>query len=174
MTRTILPLSLCCLLLAVLPAAPAPVPADAVPRLLVAAVAAGKGAKIVTVNTSNGTVKDLTDGKANDGDPAWSPGGRRIAFVSARDGPPNVYVMDADGKNVVQCSTAENANGNVFPAWSPDGKRIAFGDLVEGVLQVRVCDGDGKNAQTLTSGNTSCFPAWSPDGKKIAFTRFEA
>src|SRR5579885_1498693 len=96
MNPRILALSLCCGLLAALPTPSAPLPPGAAPYVLVAAVPAGKGAKVVTVNASNGAAKDLTDGTANDADPTWSPDGRRIAFTSDRDGPRNVYVMNAD------------------------------------------------------------------------------
>ena len=42
----------------------------------------------------------LTDSDGYDGAPAWSPDGRKIAFVSDRDGDRDIYVMDADGSNV--------------------------------------------------------------------------
>ena len=56
--------------------------------------------------------------------PAWSPDGGKIAFVSTRDGNPEIYVMNADGTGVVNLST--NAASDLGPAWSPDGTRLAF------------------------------------------------
>ena len=43
-------------------------------------------------------VKQLTDDPAEDGGPAWSPGGTQIAFNSDRDGNFEIYVMNADGR----------------------------------------------------------------------------
>ena len=56
--------------------------------------------------------------------PAWSPDGRRIAFMSDRDENPEIYVMDADGANQTRLTRTELEDS--LPAWSPDGRRIAF------------------------------------------------
>ena len=48
----------------------------------------------------------------------------QIAFVSYRDGNPEIYVMDADGKN--QRRLTNRFADDDSPSWSPDGKRIAF------------------------------------------------
>jgi TolB protein len=44
--------------------------------------------------------------------PAWSPDGKRIAFQSERDGDYEIFVMDADGTNVVGLN--QNGTG---PDW---------------------------------------------------------
>ena len=54
--------------------------------------------------------------------PVWSPDGRRIAFVSRRDGKA-LYVMNADGSGLRIVARVERL---ATPAWSPDGRRIAF------------------------------------------------
>jgi len=171
MNRHTLILSFCCGLLAALPAASAPAPADASPRILVAAVPVEKGAKIVTVNASNGTIKDLTDGKAGDAEPMWSPDGRRIAFISNRDGTRNVHVMNADGSKVEQLTRLKVPCGG--PRWSPDGKRIAFLSGPARAEQISLIDADGGNLTQLTKGAFSCRqPAWSPDGKKLTYSQY--
>jgi Tol biopolymer transport system component len=63
----------------------------------------------------------LSDGTADDSDPAWSPDGNRIAFRSDRAGNGDIYVMRADGTGVTLLT-----NNAREPAWSPDGSRIAF------------------------------------------------
>jgi Tol biopolymer transport system component len=45
---------------------------------------------------------NLTNNPADDGVPSWSPDGRRIAFVSNRDGNLEIYVMNADGSGVTR------------------------------------------------------------------------
>lgn len=70
---------------------------------------------------------NLTNHDAYDGWPAWSPDGRRIAFASDRDEPRRwqIYVMDADGRNLVRL-TPDDEHGGYYtrPAWSPDGSKI--------------------------------------------------
>ena len=56
--------------------------------------------------------------------PAWSPDGRKIAFVSDRDGNSEIYVMNADGSG--QRRLTRNPAYDADPAWSPDGRTIAF------------------------------------------------
>src|SRR5262245_34267135 len=98
-------------------------------------------------------------------EPAWSPDGSRIAFVHSdgSSGGSQIYVMNADGSNVVQRTNA----GGASPAWSPDGTRIAFAS--DRIYVMRV-DQDWWNPMPL--GFDRGFigqPAWSPDGTKIAF-----
>jgi len=93
----------------------------------------------------------------------------KIAFVSWRDGNPNIYVMDSDGKN--QTRLTENNGNNISPAWSPDGKKIAFVSNRSGNYQIYVMDSDGKNQTRLIETNAyDGRPKWSPNGKKIVFT----
>ena len=107
----------------------------------------------------------LTDDPAIDSDPAWSPDGRRIAFVSRRNGRvDHIYVMDSDGRNLKQLTQDSNSSE---PAWSPDGAKIAF-TRSEAGKQVWVMDADGGNQRRLTQEGQNSHPAWSPDGKRIA------
>ena len=66
----------------------------------------------------------LTDDPADDLLPAWSPDGRVIAFVSTRDGNPEIYVMDADGGN--QRRLTFDAAGDWRPVWLPDSEHLLF------------------------------------------------
>jgi Tol biopolymer transport system component len=54
---------------------------------------------------------------AEGSDPSWSPDGRRIAFVSKRDGNEQIYVMNADGSG--QRRLTRNPGDDILPAWSP-------------------------------------------------------
>jgi hypothetical protein len=66
----------------------------------------------------------LTDDPADDLLPAWSPDGRSIAFVSTRDGNPEIYVMDSDGQN--QRRLTFSPTGDWRPAWLPDSTHLVF------------------------------------------------
>ena len=67
---------------------------------------------------------NLTHHPKFDSHAAWSPDGKKIAFVSKRDDNAEIYVMDADGANPINLTHHPALDG--APAWSPDGKKIAF------------------------------------------------
>ena len=91
-----------------------------------------------------------------------------IAFVSHRDGNPEIYVMEADGGNPQNLTN--NPDKDWTPSWSPDGKRIAFTSERDGNREIYVMEADGGNPQNLTKNpNNDASPSWSPDGKRIAF-----
>ena len=84
----------------------------------------------VVVADGSGEPRRITDGEAEDANPAWSPDGRRIAFDSARhpdwdiDTARDVYVVNPDGGEP-ELLTATDGTAE-RPAWSPDGERIAY------------------------------------------------
>ncbi len=103
--------------------------------------------------------------------PAWSPDGSRIAFH--REDPSgnwDIYVMDANGGNVVRLTTDPATEG--YPDWSPDGAKIAFSRGISGTSQILVMNADGTGVvQLTTAASASNVPAWSPNGSRIAFAR---
>jgi len=112
---------------------------------------------------------------AEDGAPAWSPDGTRIAFQSNRDLNYEIYVMNADGTGQTRL-TDNYPTPDWSPAWLPDGSRIAFvrdedfGPERRGNLEIYVVNADGTGQTRLTSNYANDgAPAWSPDGTKIAF-----
>jgi len=115
---------------------------------------------------------DSADGVANR-DPAWSRDGQRLAFARGNPGDQSwdIYIMDADGSNVVQLT---NGGYNVEPAWGPDGGKIVFTSTVfgsAGLLVIDVGAGSGQSGEILLDfPGWDAQPAWSPDGKTITFT----
>jgi hypothetical protein len=65
----------------------------------------------------------LTNAPGNSRYPSWSPDGSKLAFAGDGSGSWQIYVMNADGSNVVQLTSGGN---HIQPAWSPDGTEIAF------------------------------------------------
>jgi TolB protein len=107
--------------------------------------------------------------------PAWSPDDRKIAFMSARNGNAEIYVMNADGSAVHNLTRSWQSEDD-GPAWSPDGRRIVFysdrdgGDVRPPNDELYVMNADGRGVRRLTTNpGQDLFPVWSPDGKKIAF-----
>ena len=95
--------------------------------------------------------------------PAWSPDGRRIAFVESYP-EYEMYVIDADGRGEQDLSHGQT------PVWSPDGRKIAFVGSAFDSSEIYVVNADGSGERRLTRNAASDFaPSWSPDGRRIAF-----
>jgi TolB protein len=99
----------------------------------------------------------------------YDPGGQRLAVVVSVDGAPEIYVVDADGRNPRRLTRHKAID--VSPTWSPDGRRIAFVSDRSGQPNLYVMDAaDGGNLRRVTfGGGYHTAPAWSPDGRWIAY-----
>ena len=78
---------------------------------------------LYTMPIEGGQATPLTQGMAFDGQPRFSPDGRRIVFVSDRDGGWNVWTMSLDKRDTTQISRGKQ-NQYESPEWTPDGKYI--------------------------------------------------
>jgi TolB protein len=101
--------------------------------------------------------------------PAWSPDGRSLAYVSYRNGVPDVFVNAIfEGRNV---NLTGGAGMSFAPSFSPDGKRIAYASSRSGNMEIWVANASGGGARKLTSSPAAdTAPSWSPTGAEIAFT----
>jgi Tol biopolymer transport system component len=144
-------------------------PADKEAKILYVSTRSGNAEIYLASATGKGALVNLSQHDGADLFPEYSPDGKRIAFTSDRDGGFNIFVMDADGKNVKQL-TEEKVISRA-PAWSPDGKKIAFTRHVdEAAPDIFVMDADGKNPVNLTNNpGYDADASWSPDSKRIVF-----
>ena len=119
--------------------------------------------EIYSMNPDGSDQINLTQHRANDASPVWSPTGEQILFTSDRDGIEDLYLMDADGTNARQ--VFRKSIGREHPTWSPDGKAVAYHRFH--TFSIYTASIDGKNEAKLVSDGL--WPAWSPDGSEIAF-----
>lgn len=75
------------------------------------------------VPTAGGEARELTR-SGRDSRPRWSPDGKSLAFVSARDGVPQVYLISLAGGEPTRVTSLSTGADNEL--WAPDGKSIAF------------------------------------------------
>ncbi len=130
---------------------------------------------IFEANPDGSGLKRLTDAKGYDAEGSYSPDGKQIVFCSNRSGPENLelYIMDADGKNVRQLTRAPGCyNGGPF--FSPDGKQVIFRSdrKKKDHLQLFVINADGTGERALTDDLNWVHwaPFWHKDDKHIIYT----
>lgn len=132
---------------------------------------------------TGGKARRLTSGMALDSQPVYSPDGRTILFLSDRSGAENLWLMDADGKNVRQISYYDDNPAFVSPEWSPDGQTIlvtrswadrnayelwAF-DPVPGNMG-RVLRGTRHDASQTDEAQNTLGARYAPDGASVYFS----
>jgi TolB protein len=125
-------------------------------------------AEVYRLDLASGKIATLIAGGVNTY-PVESPDGRRIAFRKMLGINSEVFVADADGRNLKNLTDHPAFEG--WPAWSPEGTRIAFAANRNSAYQIFVMNADGSNVKLAanTEGRATA-PKWSPDGRSIYFT----
>lgn len=102
--------------------------------------------------------------------PAWSPDGKKIAYVSFESGNSQIYVQDlTTGARQLVESHKKGING--APAWSTDGRKLAVALSYVGNLELFSLD-LGSRQETRITHNLAIDtePVWAPDGQSLYFT----
>jgi Tol biopolymer transport system component len=129
-------------------------------------------------------VKLTEDGDVAYTAPAYSPDGRRIAYVSNLWGDLDIFIMPAGGGAFSQLTRSTAAD--TWPAWSPDGECLVFSSdrvVVDKFDLYTVPAGCGQPGEEMLDAATACeaqvqqitstlnaadiYPAWSPGDRII-------
>lgn len=133
---------------------------DRTARLWAAAVDGSGLRKISRTVAAQNAVTEL--------EPALSPDGRLIAYVSVTDSKSNIWLVQADG-SLARALTADG--GSQSPAWSPDGTKIAFISDRSGTNDVWIMNSDGSGQRRVTTlPGQENRPSFSPEGNKLVFS----
>ncbi len=101
--------------------------------------------------------------------PAWSPDGKRLAYVSFENRKSQLVVQDLSSGSRRVVASYPGHNG--APAFSPDGSKLAFASSQDGYLNIYIMSSNGGAPYQLTRGaGNNTEPSWSPDGSSILFT----
>jgi TolB protein len=101
-------------------------------------------------------------------DPAISPDGKEMIYISVLEGKEQFFRSAIDGANAKQL-THDDAD-HEDPAWSPDGKKIAFVLIKKDREQIHLMNADGTNVEPLApADHRTIHPNWAPDGRSVAY-----
>ncbi len=134
--------------------------------------AGGGTNEIYTMNANGSNPVRLTNNSVNDETPAFSPDGAKIAFARSSQ----LFVMDADGTNVIQVTANASPGDKLHPSWSPDGTQLVFsrnsGFANVGIAVIASdCNNCTAGIRLLNNGlpRDNFDPVWAIDGT-IAFS----
>ena len=135
----------------------------------------GVRGEILTVPAEKGDIRNLTNTTdVVERDPAWSPDGKSIAYLSDESGEYALHIRDQSGLGEVRKINLGNpATFYYSPTWSPDSKKIGYTDKR---LNYWYVDLDKKtpvkvDTDTYTDPAHSLQMVWSPDSRWIAYTK---
>src|SRR5690606_3207225 len=92
---------------------------------------------LYVLDRRGGEPRQLTFGDYDDDDPAWSPDGRYLAFVSNRTAEPDsndntdIFIVTVDGERAEPRRLTKNPGPDWSPSWSHDGRYITYVTSIE-------------------------------------------
>ena len=124
--------------------------------------------EIFSVATDRGDIERVTQSYSREGDPAWSPDGKWIAFISDKSGREEVWMAHEDSTGLKMLSDGDGEKSNI--QWSPDSKALIYSGSDHKLYRY---DLDAGKTAVIVSNEASSIQGarFSPDGKWIAFSK---
>jgi hypothetical protein len=141
----------------------------------VAVTVVGSESNIWVVDLARGGLTKLTSQGSGNYMGAWTPDSKRIAFISTKDGPFNIFLQRADGSGGLE-RLISSENSQHPDSWSPDGQRLAFYEINPDTgFDISVLGiADRKVQPFLHTPFNELGAQFSPDGRWLAYLSDES
>ena len=137
------------------------------------AVLAARG-DLFTVPAEHGDPRNLTQTPgARERNPAWSPDGKWVAYLSDESGEYELHVIGSDGKTPARQVTRGGGTFRFAPQWSPDSKKLVFSDKTMTLWWCEVASGKLTRVDQNEWGEIFDYN-WAPDSRWIVYSRTNA
>lgn len=125
--------------------------------------------RLWTLPASGGVATAITDPFGDARQPQWSPDGQQIVFQAYWAGDYDVWVVDADGRNLRQLTVGPYDDRE--PAWSPDGNSVVFSSDRSGSYDIWEVDATSLETVRRTDAPGNEYTAsLAPDGRRLAWS----
>ena len=138
---------------------------------------------LYTLPSGGGVATAITNGMAFDSQPAFSPDGSSIAFVSDRDGEENIWIVDVDGANPRKISSSGERTEFASPNWASDGTHVIASKTswglrtfevwayhLDGGKGVRLTKAKAKSSTPISSRRNALGAVYGPDGRYLYYS----
>ena len=134
-------------------------------------VADAETGEVIAELESSGTTRHFNALRFINSAGAWSPDGRKLAFVSYSDGDNQLTIWDVESRSIDKSIRVKGVTAMKNPAWSPNGESIAFSGTNGGISDLYILDLSDNTVRQITNDrHADLQPTWSPDGERLAFT----
>ncbi len=126
--------------------------------------------EIFSIATDRGDVQRVTQSFSREGDPAWSPDGKLIAFVSDKSGRDEIWIAHEDGTGLKKLTESEGEKQAI--QWAPDSKALMYAASDHKLYRY---DFETARGAVIASGEAGNIQGarWSPDGKWVAYSKLD-